>query len=82
MNVRKGGKLIIPETSDILVFWVVVMARFVIPLAIPSYPLPGIIASLVLDMVDQTVFQQFTDLSLEGYQDYDKALDIYYLAIT
>lgn len=70
------------DTSDMLIFWAVVTARFFIPLSIPKYPLPGIIASLLLDAVDQTIFQQFTDLSLEGYQSYDKALDIYYLAVT
>ena len=58
------------------------MARFLIPLTIPRYPLPGVVASLLLDMVDQTIFQLFTDLPLEGYQSYDKALDIYYLSIT
>lgn len=70
------------DISDMLIFWAVVMARFFIPLSIPKYPLPGIIASLLLDAVDQTIFQQFTGLPLEGYQSYDKALDIYYLAIT
>lgn len=70
------------DTSDMVVFWAVVMARFFIPLSIPKYPLPGIIASLLLDAVDQTIFQQFTGLPLEGYQGYDKALDIYYLTIT
>ena len=70
------------NTSDILIFWAVVMARFFIPFFIPKYPLPGVIASLLLDAVDQTIFQTFTGLPLEGYQAYDKALDIYYLAIT
>jgi len=69
------------ETSDWLIFWAVAAARFLLPLTIPRYPLPGILASLVLDGVDQTLFQQFTQLPLEGYQGYDKALDIYYLAI-
>jgi hypothetical protein len=64
-----------------LVFWAVVMLRFFIPLAIPRYPLPAVIASLILDTVDQTIFQLFTNLPLEGYQSYDKALDNYYLAI-
>jgi hypothetical protein len=68
-------------TSDLLIFWVVAAARFLLPLLIPRYPLPGILASLLLDGVDQTIFQQFTGLSLEGYQGYDKALDIYYLSI-
>lgn len=71
-----------PDTSDMLIFWAVVMARFFIPLAIPRYPLPAIIIALLLDMVDQTIFQLFTSLPLEGYQSYDKALDIYYLTIT
>ncbi|WP_410510039.1 hypothetical protein RSJ42_07940 [Methanosarcina hadiensis] len=70
------------DISDMLIFWAVVMARFFIPFSIPKYPLPGIIASLLLDAVDQTIFQVFTNLPLEGYQGYDKALDIYYLAIT
>jgi hypothetical protein len=69
------------DTTDMLVFWVVVAARFLIPLTIPRYPLPGVIVSLVLDAVDQTIFQQFTHLNLDGYQGYDKALDIYYLTI-
>lgn len=66
---------------EILVFWFVAVARFVVPLSIPRYPLPGILASLLLDAVDQTIFQQFPSLDLSGYQAYDKALDIYYLTI-
>jgi hypothetical protein len=73
--------LAMTETSDWLVFWVVAAARFLLPLTIPRYPLPGILASLMLDSADQTIFQQFTSLPLEGYQGYDKALDIYYLTI-
>jgi hypothetical protein len=67
--------------SDWLVFWIVAGARFLIPLTIPRFPLPGILVSLILDAVDQTIFQQFPGIELEGYQGYDKALDIYYLAI-
>jgi hypothetical protein len=67
--------------QGILAFWIVATARFLIPLTIPRYPLPGIIASLILDAVDQTIFQQFPGLNLEGYQSYDKSLDIYYLTI-
>jgi hypothetical protein len=70
------------ESTDMLVFWAVVLARFLVPLAIPRYPLPGVLVALVLDAIDQTIFQQFTSLNLEGYQGYDKALDIYYLTIT
>jgi hypothetical protein len=67
--------------ADLLFFWVIVALRILIPLTIPRFPLPGIIASLILDAVDQTLFQTFTNLQLDGYQGYDKALDIYYLAI-
>jgi hypothetical protein len=69
------------ETSDLLIFWIIVAARFLVPLAIPRFPLPAILAALIIDAADQTIFQQFTDLPLEGYQGYDKALDIYYLTI-
>jgi hypothetical protein len=67
--------------SDLLVFWVVVAGRLLLPLLIPYFPLPAILACLVLDAVDQTLYQTFTDLDLTGYQGYDKALDIYYLTI-
>jgi hypothetical protein len=69
------------ETSYLWVFWIVAIARFLVPLAIPRFPLPGILAALILDAVDQTIFQQFPGMELEGYQGYDKALDIYCLAV-
>jgi hypothetical protein len=62
------------------VFLAVVGGRFVLPLFIPRYPLPAIIACLVLDGVDQTIFQAF-GYDPPGYQSYDKAMDVYYLAI-
>ncbi len=68
-------------TTDQLIFLAVVGLRFGIPLLIPRFPLPAIVACLVLDAADQTIFQQYTDLNLDGYQGYDKALDIFYLAI-
>lgn len=67
--------------TDIIIFLAVVISRLLLPLLIIRYPLPGVIICLVLDGIDQTIFQLFTDLPLEGYQSYDKALDIYYLAI-
>jgi hypothetical protein len=67
--------------SDLAVFWLVVAGRLVLPLFIPRFPLPAILACLVLDGIDQTIFQTFTDLDLSGYQSYDKALDVYYLTI-
>ncbi len=63
------------------VFLVVVLLRFTVPLFIPKYPLPAILAALVLDAADQTIFSWVTDDPLPGYQSYDKALDIYYLSI-
>ncbi|MEO6125444.1 MAG: hypothetical protein ABIR32_17240 [Ilumatobacteraceae bacterium] len=59
----------------------VVLLRFGVPLLIPRYPLPAILACLVIDAADQTIFQAFTHDPLAGYQTYDKALDVYYLAI-
>ncbi|MEX1294755.1 MAG: hypothetical protein AB1Z67_01155 [Candidatus Limnocylindrales bacterium] len=69
------------ETAE-LVFWAVVLSRLLVPLLIPRFPLPAIVACLVIDAVDQTVFQAVApDADLSGYQSYDKALDIYYLVI-
>lgn len=68
-------------STDLLIFAFVCGLRLFVPLLIPRFPLPAVIACLIIDGVDQTIFQQFTDLDLEGYQSYDKALDIYYLAI-
>ena len=63
-----------------IVFVAVVGARFVVPLAIPLYPLPAIIAALVLDAADQSIFQAF-GYDPPGYQSYDKAMDVFYLAV-
>ena len=68
-------------STDVVIFWLVVLSRVLVPLTIPRYPLPGVLASLVLDAVDQTIFQGLGDVELADYQGYDKALDIYYLAI-
>ena len=69
--------------EDLIIFLIVLALRLVVPLAIFRFPLPAIIAALVLDAADQTIFQQTTEIDLEklNYQGYDKALDIYYLAI-
>ncbi len=65
-----------------LVFLGVVLSRLLVPLLIIRFPLPAIVACLVIDAVDQTVFQAIApDADLSGYQSYDKALDIYYLVI-
>src|SRR4051812_9664643 len=39
------------------------------------------LAALVIDGLDQTIFQTFTSIDLSNYQQYDKALDVYYLSI-
>ena len=59
----------------------VVGARLFLPFTIPKYPLIGAVACMILDAIDQSIFQQFPAIPLEGYQSYDKSLDIYYLAI-
>jgi hypothetical protein len=61
----------------------IVLARLLVPLLIPRYPL-AIVAALLLDAVDNSLLAEFTsvDLGPDGpYQSYDKALDIYYLSI-
>jgi hypothetical protein len=69
------------DTMDWVIFGLVLGARLLVPLLIPLFPLPGILLALLLDGVDQTIFQTFTHLPLDGYQRYDKALDIYYLTV-
>lgn len=60
----------------------VIASRFLVPLLIPLWPLPAMIAALIIDAVDQTVFQALAPgADLAWYQGYDKALDIYYLGI-
>ena len=69
------------EGRDLVVMLVVLGLRLFVPLAIPKYPLPAGILCLVIDGLDKGIFQAFTDMNLDWYQGYDKALDIYYLAI-
>jgi hypothetical protein len=62
----------------------IVAARLFVPLLIPRFPLPMIIAALILDAVDNSLLDAFTEVDLGPggpYQSVDKALDIYYLAI-
>ncbi|HET7092892.1 MAG TPA: hypothetical protein VFI22_05420, partial [Thermomicrobiales bacterium] len=66
---------------DTVILALVVGLRLVVPLAIPRYPIPAGLAALVIDGVDQTILQATTKLDLAGYQNYDKALDMYYLSI-
>jgi hypothetical protein len=68
------------DLGTTLVFLAVVGSRLLVPLLIPRYPLPAIIACLVIDAADQTIFQAF-GYDPPGYQSYDKAMDVFYLAI-
>jgi len=67
--------------NDELIVFLIVAVRLLLPLVIPIFPLPTILALLVIDAADQSVLQKNTDLSLENYQGYDKALDIWYLSV-
>jgi hypothetical protein len=69
------------SASDLLVFVLVLALRLLVPLGIPRYPLPAILAAFLIDGFDQTIFQRFTTLNLDFYQGYDKALDVYYLTL-
>ena len=81
MNV--GQNVAAMAADDRFVIVAIVLARLAVPLLIPRIPL-FIGAALVLDAVDNTLLAHFSsvDLGPEGpYQSFDKALDIYYLAI-
>jgi hypothetical protein len=65
-----------------LIVVAVILSRLIVPLFIFRFPLPAILACLVIDGIDQTIFQTIApDADLSGYQSYDKALDVYYLVI-
>ena len=68
------------STEATVVFVLVVAGRFILPLLIPRFPLPAIIACLILDGIDQSIFQAF-GFDPPGYQNYDKAMDLFYLSI-
>jgi hypothetical protein len=68
-------------TTEWIVVVLVVGGRLILPLFIPYFPVPALLACLILDSVDQSIFQQFPAIPLDGYQSYDKALDVYYLSV-
>jgi hypothetical protein len=68
------------DPTFVLVFGIVVLARCVLPFTILRWPLPGIVACLVLDAADQTILQSF-GFDPPFYQSYDKAMDVFYLGI-
>ena len=70
-------------TDDGAVIAAIIISRLLLPLLIPRYPLV-ILAALVLDAIDGSLLDALTsvDTGPNGpYQSFDKALDIYYLAI-
>jgi hypothetical protein len=67
-------------TEATAVFVSVVALRFTVPLFIPRFPLPAVLACLVLDGIDQSIFQAF-GFDPPGYQNYDKAMDLFYLSV-
>ena len=68
-------------TVEWIVVVLVVGGRLVLPLFIPYFPVPALVACMILDSADQSIFQQFPKIPLDGYQSYDKALDVYYLSV-
>jgi hypothetical protein len=68
------------DTTFAMLFGLVLLVRCLLPFAIFRYPLPGIIGCLVVDAIDQTVFQNF-GYDPPFYQGYDKAMDVFYLGI-
>ena len=62
------------DITYVVVFTIVAGSRFIVPLFIPRFPLPATLAALVIDAVDKSIFQIFTDADLEGYQSYDLSL--------
>lgn len=68
-------------TPEIVVVGVI-LTRLLVPLLIIRWPLPAIVACLLIDAADQSIFAAVApEMDLTGYQGYDKALDIYYLVI-
>ena len=78
-----GANLAAIAADDVFVVAAIVLARLALPLLIPRIPLI-ILAALVLDGVDNSLLAHFTNIDLGPhgpYNSFDKALDMYYLAI-
>ena len=39
------------DIADLVIFWIIVLLRILVPVTIPRFPLPGIIAALLLDAI-------------------------------
>ena len=78
-----GANLAAMAADERFAITAIVVARLALPLLIPRVPLT-ILAALILDAVDGSLLAHLSsiDLGPDGpYQSFDKALDIYYLAI-
>jgi len=58
--------------SDVLIFLAVVFLRFSVPLLIPRFPLPSIVACLIINGVDQIIFQNILISISRGIRDTTK----------
>jgi hypothetical protein len=68
-------------STDTIVFVLVILIRLLLPLWIPRFPFPTMVACALIDAGDQSFLAQFTGVDLAEYQTYDKALDVHYLGI-
>jgi hypothetical protein len=81
--VSAGAHLAAMAADDRLAITAIVLARLALPLLIPRLPLI-LVAALVLDAIDNSLLAHLTSVDLGPggpYQSFDKALDVYYLAI-
>jgi hypothetical protein len=67
--------------TNLAIFVLVVAASLLLPLLIFRQPLAGVLICMALDAADQTIFELFTTVDLSAYQSWDKAFDVYYLAL-
>lgn len=54
------------------------LVRLLVPLLILRFPIPGIVLAMMVDMYDWQVMQHTTAAQTTFYQNWDKALDVYY----
>jgi hypothetical protein len=67
--------------SDEFLIGLVFGLRFLVPLTMLRFPLPGIVAAILADCIDGAILRGFTSFDVELYQHFDKAFDGYYLVI-
>jgi hypothetical protein len=67
--------------SDVFLIGLVLGLRFLVPLTILRFPLPGMVAAILCDGIDGAILRGYTSFDVELYQHFDKAFDAYYLVI-